>query len=80
MDNIWHGRNEKKRPVVRKHPVIDWTRCTDCESCIELCPGIFRRNRETGYIEIVDVPQYPEEAVREAINMCPADCISWEEE
>jgi ferredoxin len=30
-----------------------------------------------GYVEVIELEEYPEEEVREAINMCPADCIGW---
>ncbi|MBW2029676.1 MAG: ferredoxin [Deltaproteobacteria bacterium] len=64
---------------MRKVPVIDPSRCNDCQSCIELCPGVFRKNKETGAIEIIELPDYPEDEVEEAMSMCPEDCISWEE-
>lgn len=32
-----------------------------------------------GYIELADLPSYPEECVEEAIKYCPAACISWED-
>ena len=60
-----------------KVPVIDLGECVDCEACLDLCPSVFRRN-DTGYIEVVDLEEYPEEAVEEAIKNCPADCIAWE--
>ena len=60
-------------------PVIDIRDCTECESCIEICPEVFRRNNETDIIEVIDLPEYPEEAVEEAMKICPADCISWSE-
>ncbi|MCP4665871.1 MAG: ferredoxin [Deltaproteobacteria bacterium] len=60
-------------------PVIDLSLCTDCDSCMEVCPAAFRRNIETGLIEVVDLPEYPVECVEDAISICPADCISWEE-
>lgn len=59
-------------------PVIDISECSDCESCVELCPAVFRINEETGIIEAVEVSQYPEEEIREAISYCPKDCITWE--
>jgi len=62
-----------------KTPVIDIGTCNDCESCLELCPTVFKRNRETGLIEVVDLTEYPEGMVQEAISMCPTDCINWEE-
>ena len=62
----------------KKTPILDLTRCTDCDSCIEVCPAVFRRNEETGIIEIVDLSDYPVEEVQETISICPSDCISWE--
>ena len=64
----------------KKRPEIDIAECTDCESCLEICPEVFKRNEETGIIEVADLPEYPEDAVQEAIALCPADCIMWEEE
>ena len=60
-------------------PVIDMHKCTDCESCLDLCPFIFRKNEDTGRIEVVDMPEYPKEEIQEVINYCPGDCITWEE-
>ena len=62
-----------------KVPVIDWSRCTGCDSCLEICPQVFRRNDRTGLIEIVDLPEYPEPEVDAAIGICPAACIEWGE-
>ena len=64
---------------MKKIPVIDIGKCTDCESCLAMCPEVFRRNTETGYIEVSDLPVYPEELIDQVISFCPADCISWEE-
>ena len=64
---------------MKKVPVIDLGNCTDCESCLEICPHIFKRNKETGLIEIKDLSEYPEEDILEAISVCPADCINLEE-
>lgn len=58
---------------------IDRAECTDCESCLSLCPSVFRRNHETGLIEIRDQTVYPEEDVRLAMCMCPGHCILLEE-
>jgi len=62
-----------------KAPTIDLRDCTDCEACLELCPVVFRRNNETGRIEVADLEDYPEGEIAEAIAMCPCDCIAWEE-
>ena len=59
-------------------PVIDLGECSECDACIELCPAVFRRN-DTGLIEVIDLPDYPEEEVDEGIKNCPCDCIYWDE-
>ena len=61
-----------------KVPRVDLSGCTDCDGCIEICSKIFRRNETMGYVEVVELEEYPEEEVGEAINMCPADCIGWD--
>lgn len=62
-----------------KRPVIDLAECTRCEGCIALCPAVFRLN-EAGFLEAVDLPEYPEGEIDEAIKNCPARCIRWEQE
>lgn len=64
---------------MRKIPVIDLSDCSDCGSCVDICPDVFKKNMETGLIEVMDLVQYPEEELTEAISMCPADCITLEE-
>ncbi len=64
---------------MKKIPRIDISDCTDSESCLELCPSVFKKNKETGLIEVADLSEYPEDDIEEAMSMCPADCISWEE-
>jgi ferredoxin len=59
-------------------PVIDLGECSECDACVELCPTVFRRN-DTGLIEVIDLPDYPEEEVDECIKNCPCDCIYWDE-
>jgi ferredoxin len=61
-----------------KIPSVDRTECTDCEICLEMAPMVFRRN-DSGLIEVVDLPEYPEEEVDEVIKNCPCDCIAWDE-
>jgi len=59
-------------------PVVDIGTCTLCMGCIEVCPEVFQLN-DAGFIEVVELAAYPQEAVDEAIKYCPEDCISWEE-
>jgi len=62
-----------------KRPDIDIGDCTLCMGCVESCPEVFRYN-DAGYIEIVELEQYPVKDVDEAIKFCPEDCIAWREE
>jgi len=62
-----------------KKPDIDIGACTLCMGCIEVCPEVFKYN-DAGYIEIIDLQEYPEKDIDEAIMLCPEDCISWQEE
>ena len=64
---------------MKRKPAINAGECNDCESCLEVCPAVFRRNVETGFIEVMDLDEYPEDGVQEAISLCPADCLDWEE-
>ena len=60
-------------------PVVDIGACTLCMGCVEVCPAVFQQN-DAGYIEVIELQTYPEEAVNEAIKYCPEDCIYWEEQ
>jgi len=64
--------------TLKKNPVIDLAECTDCESCISLLPDIFKRNQETGCIEVVELSDYPEAEIEQVMSMCPGDCIAWQ--
>ena len=63
--------------ILKKNPAIDLAECTDCESCISLLPDIFKRNQETGCIEVVELSDYPEAEIEQVMSMCPGDCITW---
>lgn len=59
--------------------VIDVGRCTECLGCVEVAPDIFRYNEATGRMEVIDMQEYPEAIVWEAMKNCPKDCIYWED-
>ncbi len=65
---------------MRHVPVVDVRGCSDCGSCLELCPSVFKRNEVSGSVEVEVLPEYPEDAVQEVVNCCPKDCIMWDEE
>jgi ferredoxin len=60
-----------------KIPTVDIGRCTLCGGCVEVAPQVFRYNNGFGYIEVVELENYPVEQVDEAIKICPVDCIEW---
>ncbi|MCF8144641.1 MAG: ferredoxin [Deltaproteobacteria bacterium] len=64
---------------MRRVPVIDIRECSDCGTCLELCPSVFWKNEVSGIIEIRELPRYPEDEIREAMSCCPKDCITWEQ-
>lgn len=59
-----------------RRPEIELSLCVLCEVCESACPSVFRLN-SAGYMEVIDLPVYPEEAVSDAVRNCPAHCISW---
>lgn len=61
-----------------KYPVVELSDCILCGICEELSPMVFHVS-DLGYVQMTDLPAYPESEVEDAIKHCPADCISWEE-
>ena len=51
--------------------------CILCEVCIDLAPHAFKIN-DFGFVEVLPLEDYDEEAIHEAVKNCPKDCISWE--
>jgi ferredoxin len=62
----------------KRIPVIDLAECTDCESCLSLRPDVFKRNPDTGCIEVAELFEYPEDEIEQVMSMCPGDCITWQ--
>jgi ferredoxin len=62
-----------------KMPVVELSDCILCEICTDLCPSVFRFN-DAGYVEVLDLSEYPEDEVNEAIKNCPSECISWSDD
>ena len=60
-----------------KTPVVELGDCILCGICIEVAPSVFKLS-SAGYIEISELPVYPETEVDEAIKNCPSDCIFWD--
>jgi ferredoxin len=43
-----------------------------------VCPSVFSLNA-SDFIQVAELPAYPEQEVDEAIKYCPERCITWEE-
>ncbi len=60
-------------------PVVDIGLCNLCEGCIEVAPEVFQLNDSLGYIVVIEMAEYSQEDVDEAIKNCPVDCIYWDD-
>lgn len=48
--------------------------CIGCESCVEVCPGVFEMDDTTGHARAKD-PDSTAPCVDEAIEICPVQAI-----
>ena len=62
-----------------KVPVIELDECILCGVCNGICPDVFVLN-EAGYVEVMDLDEYPVEDVLEAVKYCPTDCILYDDD
>ncbi|UCG79419.1 MAG: ferredoxin [Nitrospirota bacterium] len=61
-----------------KVPVIDFDLCEGCETCVSLCPDVFEMQDDKA---VVVAPEKCSECdCQEAIDTCPVECITWEEQ
>jgi ferredoxin len=79
LEKIVRRRNVYSKHMEALHMavVIDEEACMGCESCVEICPNVFKMDDE-GEKAIVIKPDSTEECVEEAIDSCPAEAISQE--
>ena len=61
-----------------KRPVLDMAECILCEVCIDLAPHAFKIN-DAGFVEVLELKDYSDDDINEAVKNCPKDCITWEE-
>ena len=62
-----------------RKPHVNQDDCTGCETCVDLCGGVFRLTDDM-VAEVYNPAGATEEEIQEAIDSCPVECISWVEE
>lgn len=60
-------------------PYVDPKKCQEAYVCESIAPNTFTVNEE-GLSEAIDPPGDDEETIQEAIDSCPYQAISWQEE
>jgi len=63
-----------------KKVVIDMEECIGCESCVELCPDVFKFNEDEEKAEVILPKGGPKDCIEESIETCPVECIYWEDD
>ncbi len=66
--------------MAKRIPKINEDECIACGNCEQVCPGVFRLNEVLGHSEVINPHGAPEDEIQQALDQCPAQCISWEEE
>ncbi len=61
-----------------KIPYVDKEACISCGVCVETVPTVFRFDDDMK-AEVFDPSGAAEEAIQEAMDLCPAACIHWRE-
>lgn len=61
-----------------KQVKIDEDECVGCEACVELCPDIFEFIDAEEKAIVIKGGDGDEDCINEAIDSCPADCITYE--
>uniref|UniRef100_A0A7V4LC26 Ferredoxin n=1 Tax=Desulfobacca acetoxidans TaxID=60893 RepID=A0A7V4LC26_9BACT len=65
--------------MARRIPVIDTDACIACGNCEAVCPEVFHLREDLSHSEVVNPFGAPEARIQDAIDQCPAQCISWQE-
>ncbi|MFC1869551.1 ferredoxin [Thermodesulfobacteriota bacterium] len=57
---------------------IDEDECIGCGSCQDICPQVFKLDKETEKSKVIKPAGGPEDLIEEAMGECPMSCIFWE--
>lgn len=61
-------------------PKVDRDKCIGCGLCPSIAAGTFKMNEDGGKAEVYDVKGDEESMVQMAIDSCPTQAISWDEQ
>ena len=61
-----------------KKVVIDEEECIGCGNCEEVCPEVFKLDKDREKSEVVKPEGRPVECIEEAMEACPVSCIHWD--
>jgi ferredoxin len=61
-----------------KTPFVDPDLCTGCELCVETVPDVFQMEGDVA--TVIDPQGATEEEIQEAIDNCPVEAITWQDE
>lgn len=60
--------------------VVEQSECIGCGSCEAVCPDVFRLNDEGKAEAYAEVTEALQASAEEAMNICPVNCISVDED
>lgn len=72
------GAYKAKLVIIIAKPVVDSDLCTCCETCVDICPGVFEIDYD-GRSHVKNPDACNKCDCQEAIDNCPVEAISWEE-
>ncbi len=55
--------------------IIDTYECSGCETCVEMCPDVFRIDETSDKAALVTIAPEITDAIRQAAAFCPEKCI-----